>query len=72
MGSDKDIITNGGMPFLTVFTCSTEGYAMKHDTFFTNLARFSNYSAHAMVTEEAPIDPGPRVNFNAGQESIDL
>jgi hypothetical protein len=70
IGTDQNMMADGRMSFIPVMPCATQGNPVKQDAVISDLCCFSYNDTGAMVDEKTPANPGSRMNFNAGPESV--
>src|SRR5262249_20699416 len=68
-GPDDDIISNGRMPFASMFACSAERNVMEHHAVVAYFHCLPDNHARPVINKEVLSNPGSRMNFHTGPET---
>ncbi len=68
-GTNEYIISDGRMPFASVFACSAEGHVVEHYAVVTYLCGLPDDYTGSVIDEEVLSDSGSGMNFHSGPET---
>ena len=71
-GADDDAIAQRGVTFARILSGAAERDALVYEYILSDLSRFADHNAHAVIDKKASADSCARVNFYAGQAAREL